>query len=194
MLSIGDPDLEMPAPVLERAIEALRAGDVRYTPAAGRQAAARGDRSKRISAARVKPVSADNVIFLSGAQNALFAASLCVAGPGDEVLALEPLYPSYPATIQASGAQLGARSGTGVGGFRPDLSALAAAITPRTRALFFATPNNPSGVILSEADLTVDRRTRAPAFVVARGGRGVCGTGAGRACSESCDATARASR
>jgi arginine:pyruvate transaminase len=103
VLSIGDPELEMPAPVLERAIETLRAADVRYTPAAGRLAlreAIAQTHQRRTGQA----VDADNVIFLSGAQNALFAASLCVAGPGDEVLALEPLYPSYPATIRASGA------------------------------------------------------------------------------------------
>jgi aspartate/methionine/tyrosine aminotransferase len=154
VLSIGDPELEMPAPVLDRAIETLRGGDVRYTPAAGRPAlreAIAQTHQRRTGQA----VSADNVIFLSGAQNALFAASLCVAGPGDEVLALEPLYPSYPATIRASGAQLVRVPAPASGGFRADLRALAAAITPRTRALFLATPNNPSGVILSEADLQV---------------------------------------
>jgi arginine:pyruvate transaminase len=154
VLSIGDPELEMPAPVLDRAIETLRGGDVRYTPAAGRPAlreAIAQTHQRRTGQA----VSADNVIFLSGAQNALFAASLCVAGPGDEVLALEPLYPSYPATIRASGAQLVRVPAPASGGFRPDLRALAAAITPRTRALFLATPNNPSGVILGEADLQV---------------------------------------
>lgn len=154
VLSIGDPELEMPAAVLERAIETLRAGDVRYTPAAGRWAlrAAIAQTHQRRTG---QPADADNVIFLSGAQNALFAASLCVAGPGDEVLALEPLYPSYPATIRASGAQLVRVPAPASDGFRPDLHALAAAITPRTRALFFATPNNPSGVIMSEADLNV---------------------------------------
>jgi arginine:pyruvate transaminase len=154
VLSIGDPELEMPAPVLERAIETLRAADVRYTPAAGRLAlreAIAQTHQRRTGQA----VDADNVIFLSGAQNALFAASLCVAGPGDEVLALEPLYPSYPATIRASGAQLVRVPAPASGGFRPDLGALAAAITTRTRALFFATPNNPSGVILSEEELNV---------------------------------------
>ncbi len=154
VLSIGDPELEMPAPVLERAIDTLRAGDVRYTPAAGRlalrEAIAQSHRRRTGQA-----VDADNVVFLSGAQNALFAASLCVAGPGDEVLALEPLYPSYPGTIRASGAQLVRVAASPSGGFRPDLGALAAAITPRTRAVFFASPNNPSGVILSEADLNV---------------------------------------
>jgi arginine:pyruvate transaminase len=154
VLSIGDPELEMPAAVLERAIETLRAGDVRYTPAAGRLALreAIAQTHQRRTGQAVGP---DNVIFLSGAQNALFAASLCVAGPGDEVLALEPLYPSYPATIRASGAQLVRVPAPASGGFHPDLGALAAAITPRTRALFFATPNNPSGVILSEEDLQV---------------------------------------
>jgi arginine:pyruvate transaminase len=152
VLSIGDPALESPAAVLDRAVETLRGGDVRYTPAAGRYAL-------RLSIAQThqrrtgQTVSAENVIFLSGAQNALFAASMCVAGPGDEVLALEPLYPSYPATIRASGATLVRVPAPAARGFRPDLKALAAAITPRTRALFFATPNNPSGVILSEGDL-----------------------------------------
>ncbi len=154
LLSIGDPDLEMPAPVLDRAIETLRAGDVRYTPAAGRHAlreAIARTHERRTGQA----VNADNVTFLSGAQNALFAASMCVAAAGDEVLALEPLYPSYPATIRASGAQLVRVPAPAGAGFHPDLGALAAAVTARTRALFFATPNNPSGVILSEEDLKV---------------------------------------
>ena len=42
-------------------------------------------------------------MFLGGAQNAMFSASLCLAGPGDEVIALEPLYPTYPAALEVSG-------------------------------------------------------------------------------------------
>jgi aspartate/methionine/tyrosine aminotransferase len=144
--------LEAPVPVLDRAIETLRAGDIRYTPAAGRHAL-----REAIAVAHRRrtgqTVDADNVIFLSGAQNALFAASLCIAGAGDEVLALEPLYPSYPATIRASGASLVRVPAPASGGFRPDLNKLEAAITMHTRAVFFATPNNPSGVILNEKDL-----------------------------------------
>jgi aspartate/methionine/tyrosine aminotransferase len=152
VMSIGDPDLETPAPVLERAIESLRAGDIRYTPAAGRwslREAIAQAHARRTGQA----VGADNVIFLSGAQNALFAASLCIAAAGDDVLALEPLYPSYPATIRASGATLVRVPAPASGGFRPDLNRLEAAITARTRALFFATPNNPSGVILNADEM-----------------------------------------
>jgi arginine:pyruvate transaminase len=126
---------------------------VRYTPAAGRRAvreAIAGAHALRTGQA----VTAANAIFLSGAQNALFTASLCVAGTGDEVLALEPLYPSYPATIRASGARVVRVPAPPERGFRIDIDALRAAITPRTRAFFFATPNNPSGVILNERELT----------------------------------------
>lgn len=154
LLSVGDPDLDTPAPVLERAIERLRAGDTHYTPATGRQhlreAIAAAHRART-----GQPVDADNVIFLAGAQNALFAASLCIAGPGDEVIALEPLYPSYPATLEVGGARMVRVAAPAAQGFRVDLQAVEAAITPRTRALFFATPNNPSGVILCAADLAV---------------------------------------
>src|SRR5450631_370427 len=154
LLSVGDPDLDTPAPVLERAIERLRAGDTHYTPASGRQhlrAAIAASHFARTG----QSVDAANVIFLAGAQNALFAASLCIAGPGDEVIAFEPLYPSYPATLEVSGARMVRVAAPAARGFRVDLAALEAAITPRTRALFFATPNNPSGMILSEADLAV---------------------------------------
>jgi aspartate/methionine/tyrosine aminotransferase len=152
LLSVGDPDLETPAPILERAIERLRAGDTHYTPAPGRQ-----HLREAIAAAHRRrtgqPVEASNVIFLAGAQNALFVTSMCIAGPGDEVIAMEPLYPSYPATLEVSGARMVRVAAPAANGFRIDLAALEGAITAKTRAIFFATPNNPSGVILSEADL-----------------------------------------
>src|ERR1700723_732930 len=152
LLSVGDPDLDTPVPVLERAIERLRAGDTHYTPATGRQhlreaiAAAHGARTGQT-------VDAAQVIFLAGAQNALFVTSLCIAGPGDEVIAFEPLYPTYPATIEVSGARMVRVAAPGAGGFRPDLKALEAAINARTRAIFFATPNNPSGTIIGAEDM-----------------------------------------
>jgi arginine:pyruvate transaminase len=152
ILSVGDPDVATPQPVLERAIEALRSGDTHYTAVTGREplraaiAAVHRQRSGQI-------VDAENVIFLAGAQNALFAASLCIAGPGDEVIAFEPLYPTYPATIEVSGARMVRIAAPPAQGFRPDLEALEAAINSRTRAIFFATPNNPSGAIIGASDL-----------------------------------------
>jgi arginine:pyruvate transaminase len=150
ILSIGDPDISTPEPVLERAIAQLRSGDTHYTPAAGR-VALREAIAKAHTQRTGQVVGVDNVICLSGTQNALFVASLCLAGPGDEVITFDPLYPTYPATIEVSGARL-VRAPTGPG-LRPDLNALKSLVTPRTRAIFLATPNNPSGVILSESEL-----------------------------------------
>ena len=98
-------------------------------------------------------MTADNVIVLSGTQNGLFVASLCLAGPGDEVIALDPMYATYPATIRASGATLVSVPTPAAAEFHTDADAIESAITPRTRAIFLATPNNPSGVILSEPEV-----------------------------------------
>ncbi|MDP9065059.1 MAG: pyridoxal phosphate-dependent aminotransferase, partial [Pseudomonadota bacterium] len=140
--------------VTERAIECLRSGDTHYTPAAGREPL-RAAIAALHRARSGQPVEPSQVAFLAGAQNALFVASLCLAGPGDEVIAFEPLYPTYPAAIEVSGARMVRVPAPAAAGFRIDLRALEASITPRTRAIFFATPNNPSGIILSEAELAV---------------------------------------
>ena len=150
ILSIGDPDINAPPAVIERAVEKLRSGDTHYTPAAGRLAL-REAIAKAHTRRTGQAVTAENVLCLSGTQNALFVASLCLVGSGDEAITFDPLYPTYTATIEVSGAKL-LRAPTGPG-LRPDLKALEALVTPRTRALFWATPNNPSGVILSESEL-----------------------------------------
>ena len=152
ILSVGDPDLETPAAVVERAISALRGGDTHYVAAAGRLAVR--EAIARAHAERCgQRVTAANVIYLAGAQNALFVSSLCLAGPGDEVVTFEPLYPTYPATIEVSGARLVRAPATAT--CRPDVAALAELVGPRTRAILWASPNNPSGVVLNEQELGV---------------------------------------
>jgi aspartate/methionine/tyrosine aminotransferase len=152
VLSVGDPLIDTPAPIVDRAVERLRSGDTHYTPAPGRRALR--EAIARTHAARTgQAVMAENVIVLAGTQNALFVASLCVAGPGDEVISFDPMYPTYAATIEVSGAQLVRARQPAERGFRPDAAGLASLITPRTRAIFFASPNNPSGVVLGDAEL-----------------------------------------
>src|SRR5262249_57977053 len=130
ILSIGDPDLETPGPVIERAIAGLRGGDTHYVAAAGRLALRAA--IARAHAARCgQVVDAENVVYLSGAQNALFVSSLCLAGPGDEVVTFEPIYPTYPATIEGSGARLGCAPATA--SCRPDVAGRAGLIGPSTR-------------------------------------------------------------
>lgn len=150
ILSVGDPPLDAPQPVIERAVERLRAGDTHYTPGPGRDALRAA--VARLHATRTgQPVDASNVVCLPGTQNALFAASVCLAGTGDEVITFDPVYPTYPATLELGGARM-LRAPT-VAGFRPDLDALPRLISARTRAIFWATPSNPTGVILSQGEL-----------------------------------------
>lgn len=150
LLSVGDPPIDAPQAVIERAIEGLREGDTHYTPAPGRTAL-----REAVAAAHTartgQVVEATNVVCLPGTQNALFAASLLTAGPGDEIITFDPVYPTYPATLEVGGARM-VRAPT-LPGFRPDLAAVAKLITPRTRAMFWATPSNPTGVVLSAEEL-----------------------------------------
>lgn len=150
ILSVGDPDLETPPPVVDRAIAQLRAGDTHYVAAGGRMAL-REAIARTHTARSGQEVSADQAVFVAGAQNALFVASLLIAAAGDEVLTFEPLYPTYPATIEASGARLVPAPPTR--DLRPDVAALASLVTPRTRAILWASPNNPSGVVFNEPEL-----------------------------------------
>lgn len=153
VLSVGDPDFATPAPIVRTAIEALERGDTHYSDILGRPALreAIAREHNRRSGMNVGP---ENVIVASGAQNALFATALCLFGPGDEVIVPEPMYLTYPATIGASGATLVPVAMPASGGLRPDIAAIAAAVTPRTRAIALANPNNPTGMVLTreEAD------------------------------------------
>jgi arginine:pyruvate transaminase len=152
ILSIGDPDFASPPSVTEAAVQALRAGDTHYAEIPGRPAL-RQALAARYAGLWQRPLAAENVCTAVGAQNALFATSMCLLQPGDEVIVLEPMYVTYEATLQASGATLVRVPCPAERGFRLDPHAVAAAITPRTRAIFFANPNNPTGVVLDASEV-----------------------------------------
>jgi len=152
VMSVGDPDFSTPERVVERAIEALRAGDTHYTSVDGRmdlRAAIARDHQARTG----QVVGPDNVVTLSGAQCAIYSAMQCIAGPGDEIIVPEPAYVTYEATVQAPGPKFVTVPQPAETGFRPDLDAIRAAVTENTRAIFFATPNNPTGVVMTRAEL-----------------------------------------
>ena len=152
VLSVGDPEFAAPAEITEAAVQSLRGGNTHYTTIIGRTALR--ERIARLhSRLSGQSVEATHITVVSGAQNGLFCASLCLCGPGDEVLVPEPLYLTYEATIRASGATPVPVPVLAGGGFRIDLDALHKAITPRTRALFFATPCNPTGVVMRRDEL-----------------------------------------
>jgi len=152
VLSVGDPDFSTPGRVIDRAVQAMREGDTHYTSILGhlelREAIA--ERHRRGSG---QAIGADNVITTSGAQNALFACAQCLLDPGDEAIVLQPMYVTYEATVQAPGATLVPVVLDAERGFRLRREALQAAISARTRAIFFASPSNPTGVALAPDEL-----------------------------------------
>lgn len=152
ILSVGDPDFATPASISERAVSALLAGDTHYSDVSGRPAL-RQALAAMHSEQTGQEVGEEQVIVVAGAQNGLFAVALCLCQPGDEVLVPEPMYLTYEASIRASGATLVPVPVDVERGFHLRPGALAAAVTPRTRAIFLATPNNPSGAVMSRAEL-----------------------------------------
>ncbi|HZZ12681.1 MAG TPA: aminotransferase class I/II-fold pyridoxal phosphate-dependent enzyme [Paraburkholderia sp.] len=152
VLSVGDPDFGTPTPIVERAIDALRSDDTHYSAVSGREPL-RAAIAAEHNRASGRSIDAANVILTAGAPNGVFAASLCLCEAGDEVIVPEPMYLTYEACVRASGATLVPVPVDPARAFHLDCDALEAAITPRTQAIFFATPCNPTGVVMPRADL-----------------------------------------
>lgn len=152
VLSIGDPDFDTPSPITEAAISALHAGDTHYTEVVGEDDL-RAAIAANFAASGGYAAQADNVCVVSGTQNGLFFASLLLLGAGDEVIALEPNYVTYEATIRASGATPVFVPTDVEAGFRPDAETIRRAITPNTRAILLSNPNNPTGVNMTREEL-----------------------------------------
>ena len=151
-LGQGFPDTDGPAEVLEAAVTAIRTGANQYPPGPGipalRQAIAA--HQQRFYALDVDPDT--EVLATTGATEAIAAAMLALIEPGDEVVALEPYYDSYAATIAMAG---GVRVPVTLEppAYALDVERLRAAVTGRTRLILLNTPHNPTGAVLGPDDL-----------------------------------------
>jgi len=150
VLSVGDPDFDTPRAISDAAIAALRAGETHYSDLLGLDELRAGI-ARRFQASTGHPTTADNVAVVPGAQNGLFASALCLLAPGDEVIVPEPMYVTYEATLRAPGATIVPVPQRAEAGFHLDAEEVARAITPRTRAIYFATPCNPTGAMMPRA-------------------------------------------
>ncbi len=152
-LGQGFPDYDGPAFMLAAAERAIAEGVNQYPPGRGiaplRQSVV--DHSRRHYGL---DYDADHeVIITTGATEALAAAILAFVDPGDEVVALEPFYDSYAASVALAGGRI-----VGVGVFGPDfvldLDELRRAVTPRTKMILVNSPHNPTGAVLGRTELT----------------------------------------
>lgn len=141
----GEPAGPAPAAALEAARKALERGEVKYTATPGipalRQAVARWTERQY-----GRPVEARHVLVSAGAKPVLMAALASVVDPGDEVIVPAPYWVSYPEMVRMVGGSpviVPAPEGEVI----PRIEDLRGAVTDRTRAILYNSPNNPSGAI-----------------------------------------------
>jgi len=145
-MTAGEPDFQPPAHVLDAAREAIELGLTKYTPAEGTHALREAIVAKH---ARENGWSADpsEVIVGTGGKQVLYNAIQAMVDPGDEVILIAPYWVSYPAQVEVAGGVVVPVEARAEDGFVPDPDAVAAAFTPRTKALILNSPSNPTGAV-----------------------------------------------
>ena len=151
-LGQGFPDFDCDPRLLEHVSRAMSAGLNQYPPMAGvpslREAVAA--KIEALYGHRYDPGS--EITITAGATQAIITAVLCCVHPGDEVIVLEPCYDSYVPNIELAGGKV-VRVPLTPRTFRPDFDAIAAALTPRTRAILVNSPHNPSATVWTRAEM-----------------------------------------
>jgi aspartate aminotransferase len=152
-LEIGEPDFNTPEHIKDAAIRSLHANRTHYTPAAGimELRTAIADYVKRTRGVSVSP---DMVVVTPGAKPIIAAVLMALLNPDDEVIIPDPAYPAYRSITSYVGAKPVSLPLLESRDFRFEISALEAAITPRTRILVLNSPHNPTGGILTPEDIT----------------------------------------
>ncbi|MCS6973509.1 MAG: pyridoxal phosphate-dependent aminotransferase [Cyclobacteriaceae bacterium] len=152
-LSLGEPDFKTPAHICEAAKRAIDEGRwFAYPPVAGypdlRDAlAAKYQRENRV------PYKAENIIVSNGAKQSIANAMFALLNPGDEVIVFSPYWVSYDALIRLCEAIPVFVSGTIENDFKVTAAQVEAAITPRTRAIIYSSPCNPTGSVFTRKEL-----------------------------------------
>ena len=151
-LGQGFPDFDCDPALLQAVTSAMHEGLNQYPPMAGvpvlREAVAA--KVEALYGRRYDP--GQEITITAGATQAILTAILCAVHPGDEVIVLEPCYDSYVPNVELAGAKV-VRVPLTPRTFRPDFDAIAAALTPRTRALILNSPHNPSATVWTRAEM-----------------------------------------
>ena len=151
-LSQGFPDFASPPALLAAAVQHLGAGDNQYAPMTGLPRL-REQVAVKIAGLYGRSVCAEaEVTILPGATEGIFCAVQALIRPGDEAIVFDPCYDSYEPSVELAGGRC-VHVPLTLPSFAIDWQRLNDAITPRTRLIFINSPHNPSGALLSRADL-----------------------------------------
>jgi aspartate aminotransferase len=151
-LELGEPDFHPAAPVVDAVRSAVAAGRDRYCSTRGLPAL-REAIAEYLKRTRRLDVASQQVLVAPGCKMALSLAMMALIEPGDEVLYPDPGFPIYPSFTRGLGAAAIPFGLEEKNKFQPDLDEIERKITPRTTAIIFNSPNNPTGTVFSEAAL-----------------------------------------
>lgn len=151
-LTIGEPDIAPDARLLDACTAAMRAGRTRYSNGRGEPDLLDAIAAKYTRRSGRK-ITHDNILVLPGTQTALYTVMTGLVEAGDKVLVPDPYYTTYEGVVRAPGAELVPVPLRAEDGFHLRPEALEAAITPDCRVLLLNNPHNPSGAVLSRAEI-----------------------------------------
>jgi methionine aminotransferase len=151
-LGQGFPDFNCDPRLVEGVSSAMTQGLNQYPPMTGVPALREAVAAKVQAMYGRQYVPATEITITAGATQAIITAILAVVHPGDEVIVLEPCYDSYIPNIELAGGVTVPVPLT-PGTFRPDFDKIAAAISPRTRAILINSPHNPSGMVWTAQEM-----------------------------------------
>jgi aspartate/methionine/tyrosine aminotransferase len=152
-LGAGDPDFNQPEFINKAVYEAMKAGETHYSFTGEpdfKEAIAKYYKKYGVD---IDPKT--QVLITSGGSQAIFQAFAAILNPGEELLVLDPAYTGYNTPIAYFGAKMTRAKQTKDknGIFRPDFANIEAAITPKTKAILFCTPDNPTGTVWTKDEL-----------------------------------------
>ncbi len=164
-LGQGFPDFACDPALVRAVTDAMQAGHNQYPPMPG-VPALRGAVAAKIESLYGRTYdAATEITITAGATQAILTAVLAVVRPGDEVIVLEPAYDSYVPNIELAGGTV-VRVPLTPGTFRPDFDRIAAALSPRTRAIIVNTPHNPSATVWTQGEMLRLQELLAPTEVL----------------------------
>lgn len=151
-LGQGFPDFDCDPKLVDAVTDAMRKGQNQYPPMPGIPALREAVAAKVEALYGRKYDPAAEITITAGATQAIITAVLAIVKPGDEVIVLEPCYDSYVPNIELAGGTA-VRVPLTPGTFRPDFDRIAAALSPRTRAIMVNSPHNPSATTWTREEM-----------------------------------------
>ena len=149
----GEPDFATPAHIVEAAVVAARdPKNHRYTPAVGLPELREAIAAKTLADSGT-PVSAAQVIVTNGGKQAVYQAFATIVDEGDEVLLPSPYWTTYPEAIALAGGKTVEVFAGADQDYKVTVAQLQAALTPKTKALLFCSPSNPTGSVYSRDEV-----------------------------------------